>query len=193
MLRITASTLRRWDKQGKIKTIRTPSGIRLYDREGILGIMHRGGAPIEPVRIKYAYCRVSSKKQADDLKRQEDFYRSDYPDYQLVSDIGSGINFKRKGLQTILERVMLHEVEELVVSHRDRLCRFGFELIEWICLKNDTKLVVLDKDEHQSPNEELADDVLSIIHIFSNRDSGKRRYTSTKNKTNPDNGTANNT
>lgn len=188
MLRITATTLRRWDKQGKIKTIRTPSGIRLYDRDGIQRIMCQNGAPIIPKRTKVAYCRVSSKKQSDDLKRQEDFYRSDYSGYELVSDIGSGINFKRKGLQALLERVMLHEIEEIVVSHRDRLCRFAFELIEFVCIKNDTKLVVLDKEEHQSANTELADDVMSIIHVFSCREMGKRRYKSKKDKADPNKG-----
>jgi predicted site-specific integrase-resolvase len=144
--------------------------------------MHGVGESTKPARSRIAYCRVSSKKQADDLRRQEDFYRSDYPDHELVSDIGSGINFKRRGMQTILERVMRGEVEEIVVSHRDRLCRFAFELIEFVCIKNDTKLLVLDKTEHQSANEELADDVLSIIHVFSCREMGKRRYKSKKDK-----------
>jgi predicted site-specific integrase-resolvase len=187
ILRITATTLRRWDKEGKIKTIRTPSGIRLYDKSSIFAFLQPQGKNIE--RIKIAYCRVSSKKQVDDLERQKNFYRSEYSNYQLVDDIGSGINFKRKGLQTILELVMQGKVEEVVVSHRDRVCRFAFELIEWILIKNNTKLVVLDKTECKSQSEELAKDVLSIIHVFSCRENGKRKYIckGQKNKINSNN------
>jgi predicted site-specific integrase-resolvase len=136
-----------------------------------------------PKRLKIAYCRVSFKEQLDDFEKQKDFYRRTYPDHQLVEDIGSGINFKREGLQTILELVMQGKVEEIVVSHRDRLCGFAFELIEWILAKNNTKLVVLDKTKDKSNSQELADDILSIIHVFSCRQMGKRRYKSSKIKT----------
>jgi putative resolvase len=187
MLRVTATTLRTWDKEGKIKTIRTPSGIRLYDKSRILEILGKNGTM--PKRRKVAYCRVSSKKQSNDLERQISVYRDKYPDYEVVQDIGSGINFKRKGLQKILEQAMRGELEEVMVSHRDRLCRFGFELIEWILIKNDTKLVVLDKTENKSSSEELAEDVLAIIHVFSCREMGKRRYKSSKDKVAADKGT----
>jgi putative resolvase len=183
MLRITAPTLRRWDKEGKIKTIRTPSGIRMYDKSNIYEIL--GKIETIPERRKVAYCRVSSKKQSDDLERQINVFKSDYPDYDVVKDIGSGINFKRKGLQRILEQSMRGELEEVVVSHRDRLCRFAFELIEWIFAKNNTKLLVLDKTEHKSTSEELAGDVLAIIQVFACREMGKRRYKSVKNKASP--------
>lgn len=180
LLRITAATLRRWDKDGKIQTIRTPSGIRMYNKECILEILGEKGTI--PEKRKVAYCRVSSKKQADDLERQKDSFRSSHPNHELVEDIGSGINFKRKGLQRILEQAMQGEIEEVVVSHRDRLCRFAFELIEWILTKNNTRLVVLDKTEHKSGSEELAEDVLAIIQVFACREMGKRRYKSSKDK-----------
>lgn len=178
MLSVTAATLRRWDKEGKIATIRTPSGVRRYNKSSILEILGQKGVVEEKKRI--AYCRVSSKKQADDLERQTGFIRSLYPNHELVTDIGSGINFKRKGLQRILEQAMRGEVEEVVVSHRDRLCRFAFELIEWIFKQNDTKLVVLNKTEHKSGSEELAEDVLAIIQVFACREMGKRRYKNVK-------------
>lgn len=181
MLRVTATTLRKWDKEGKIKTIRTPSGIRLYDKQCILEILNQKGIISE--KRKVAYCRVSSKKQSDDLERQKNFFRDNYPSYELVSDIGSGINFKRKGLQSILEQSMRGEIQEIMVSHRDRLCRFAFELIEYILSQNNVKLVVLDKTEHKSSSEELAEDVLSIIQVFACREMGKRRYQSCKGKT----------
>lgn len=187
LLRVTATTLRRWDKENKIQTIRTPSGIRMYNKECILKILNQNG--IVPEKKRIAYCRVSSKKQSDDLERQKDSFRCSHPDYELVQDIGSGINFKRKGLQTILEQSMRGEIEEVVVSHRDRLCRFAFELIEFILNKNNTKLVVLDKTENKSTSEELAEDVLSIIQVFACREMGKRRYKSDKNKIKPESDT----
>jgi putative resolvase len=184
LLGITAGTLRRWDKEGKIDAVRAPSGVRLYNRQCILNITCQKGDIHQKKRV--AYCRVSSKKQADDLERQKEFYRSDYPNHELVEDIGSGINFKRKGLLRILELSMRGELEEVVVSHRDRLCRFAFELVEWVFNKNNTKLVVLDKTDHKSSSEELSEDVLSIIHVFSCREMGKRRYKSNKSKTKSD-------
>ena len=184
MLRVTAGTLRRWDKEGKIGVVRTPSGIRRYNKQDILSILCQNGNNTK--RKKIAYCRVSSRKQNDDLKRQEDVLRSKYPDHEMVSDIGSGINFKRKGLRSILEQVMQGKIEEVVVSHKDRLCRFGFELIEWILNKNNTKLLVLSDSENKSTSEELAEDILAIVHVFSCKQMGRRRYKNDKTETKPD-------
>jgi putative resolvase len=183
LLRVTATTLRRWDKENKIKTIRTPSGIRFYNRECIQQILGKTGTISE--KRKIAYCRVSSKKQSDDLERQKNSFKSSHPDHELVEDIGSGINFKRKGLQRILEQTMQGKIAEVVVSHRDRLCRFAFELIEWIFVKNNTKLVVLDKTEYKSESDELAEDVLAIIQVFACKEMGRRRYKSSENKIKP--------
>jgi predicted site-specific integrase-resolvase len=122
------------------------------------------------------------KKQMDDLERQKDFFRREYPDYELVTDVGSGLNWKRKGLKTILEQSMLGNIERVVVAHRDRLCRFAFELIEFIFESNNVKLLVLDTEAGESGNDELTSDILSIIHVYSCRSMGKRRYTSQKNK-----------
>jgi predicted site-specific integrase-resolvase len=118
----------------------------------------------------------------DDLERQKDFFRREYPDYELVTDVGSGLNWKRKGLKTILEQSMLGNIERVVVAHRDRLCRFAFELIEFIFESNNVKLLVLDTEAGESGNDELTSDILSIIHVYSCRAIGKRRYTSQKNK-----------
>jgi predicted site-specific integrase-resolvase len=112
----------------------------------------------------------------DDLERQKDFFRHNYPDHELVTDIGSGINWKRKGLQTILDKGLSGDISEVVVAHRDRLCRFAFDLIEGILEKKGVKLIVLDRETEQSENKELADDILSIIHVYSCRQMGRRRY-----------------
>jgi predicted site-specific integrase-resolvase len=184
MLKITAETLRSWDKKGKIGAIKTPSGQRRYNLKDINDIL--GIAPSFKQKRKICYCRVSSKKQMDDLERQKDFFRQEYPNHELVTDIGSGINWKRKGLKTILEQSMLGNIEELVVAHRDRLCRFPFELIQFIFETNNVKLMVLDTTTGESGNSELADDILSIIHIYSCRSMGKRRYKSKKDKDLPE-------
>ena len=100
------------------------------------------------------------------------------PERQLVKDVGSGINFKRPGLQTILESAIEGTLGEVVVAYKDRLCRFGFELIEFIINKSGGTLTILsqENEEPKSSNEELADDLLSIITVFNARQIGKRRY-----------------
>lgn len=174
LLRVTPATLRTWAQKGKIRTIRTPSNQRLYYKEDVFKLL---GKPITfEEKKKYIYCRVSSKKQMDDLERQTDFLRTKYPNHVLVTDVGSGINWKRKGLKTLLERSMSGNVEEIVVAHRDRLCRFAFELLEFIFKFSNTKLLVLNDDQEKSSEQELAEDLLSIVHVYSCRNMGKRRY-----------------
>jgi predicted site-specific integrase-resolvase len=186
LLQITSKTLRIWDKENKIRTIRTPSGIRRYNLKDIQNILSCSISPEEQRKEnkqKVCYARVSSQKQMDDLNRQKDFFKTKFPDHILVTDVASGINWKRKGLQTLLEHSMSGNISEIVVAHRDRLCRFAFELLEWIFKKNGVKLVVLNGNNEQSEDQELADDVLSIIHIYSCRKNGKRRYKKDKENT----------
>lgn len=180
-LLVSDTTLHRWVEQNKIRAIRTPSGVRRYYLTDIQNILNRNVHLEEKQKI--VYCRVSSSKQMDDLGRQTNFFRQEYPNHQLVTDIGSGINWKRKGLKTILELAMQGNISEVVVAHRDRLCRFAFELLEWIFSKHGVKLVVLDQTENQSSETELANDILSIIHVFSCKQMGRRRYSSKQ--TNP--------
>jgi predicted site-specific integrase-resolvase len=179
MLKVSNQTLRSWADKDKIRIIRTPSNRRMYHKQDIYDIMGRNTVVEEKQKIIYA--RVSSKKQMDDLERQTDFLKSRFPDYILVTDVGSGINWKRKGLKTILEQSMLGNIQEVVVAHRDRLCRFAFELIEFIFKSNNVKLVVCDEDLEKSTEQELTEDLLSIIHVYSCRSMGRRRY---KNKDN---------
>lgn len=187
ILRISSSTLRNWDKEGKINTIKDIHGRRMYDKQDVLRYIGKSFPFKEKKKI--AYCRVSSKKQMEDLERQKNFFNDKYPYYELVTDIGSGINWNRKGFKTILEQSMSGDVQEVVVAHRDRLCRFAFELVEFILNKNNVKLTVLDENTNskhphgKSSDTELADDILSIIHVYSCRQMGKRRY-SNKNKEN---------
>jgi predicted site-specific integrase-resolvase len=135
----------------------------------------------------FIYARVSTKKQMDDLSRQIEFLRRpEYSEYILIEDIGSGINFKRKGLSTILDSCLQNNIGEIVIAHRDRLCRFGFELIESLVTKAGGKITVLNNTEEKTCEQELTEDLLSIIHVFSCRQMGKRSYSSRKTKIDQD-------
>ena len=180
LFQVSSTTLHRWHTQNKIRVITTPMGHRRYCLQDIQTIISGDSPPIDKKQI--CYCRVSSSKQMDDLERQKAFFRSKFPDHNLVADIGSGINWKRKGLKTILEQSMQGKISQIVVAHRDRLCRFAFELLESIFKINGVELLVLDEETHQSSQSELANDILSIIHIYSCRAMGKRRYDSKKDK-----------
>lgn len=165
--------------------------MRRYDLQNIYNILGRDTA--YESKKKVVYCRVSSKKQIDDLERQIDFFKSNYPDHAVVTDIGSGINWKRKGLKTILEQSMQRNISEIVVAHRDRLCRFGFELLEWLFQMFNVKLIVLESSHGQSSDAELTDDILSIIYVYSCRNMGRRRYKGKKCQTLPNSKTEENT
>jgi hypothetical protein len=122
------------------------------------------------------------KKHEDDLKRQVKFLQELYPKYKVITDIGSGINFNRKGFNNIIKAVIAGTVKEIVVAHKDRLCRFGFELIENLCKHFSTTITVINDNDDKSTESELAEDLLSIITIFTARFYGKRKYNKNKNK-----------
>ena len=126
-------------------------------------------------KISVIYARVSSDKQRSDLERQINDLRKIYPNHEVIQDISSGLNFNRKGLQTILDKSYDGLISEIVVSNKDRLARFGVELIEYIFNKNNVKLVVHNKiDSKKNPEIELSEDIISIITVFSARYHGSR-------------------
>lgn len=129
----------------------------------------------EATVVTVGYARVSTHGQKDDLSRQIEFLRSTYPDAEIVSEVGSGLNFRRRKFLAILERVLSGDLKRLVIAYPDRLVRFGFELVEWICDRQKCELVVLN-DRKLSPHNELVQDMLSIIHCFSSRLDGLRKY-----------------
>lgn len=161
------NTLRKYADSGKIKSIKNEAGQRLFDVESY----QRDS--IDPTLI--CYCRVSSTKQRDDLKRQVSFMQSQYPGAEVIQDIGSGLNFKRKGLRSLLVRLMQGDKLTIVVACRDRLCRFGFELFEFMAQQNGGSIVVLEQTVH-CPETELTSDLLAILHVFSCRMHGLRSY-----------------
>ena len=176
---VHAHTLREWADSGLLPSIRVPSGQRLYDVDAFVRKSYKGSdAPTDKRddRLRLCYCRVSSHSQCDDLERQVEFMRSKYPDHTIVKDVGSGINWKRKQFKAVLEFAMRGRVEEVVVAHRDRLCRFAFELVEWILVSNGCRLVVLDQGMAASQHSELAEDLLAIVQVFDRRANGRRKY-----------------
>jgi predicted site-specific integrase-resolvase len=160
-------TLRKYADEGKIESIKNEAGQRLYDVESYQR------KTVKPAVI--CYCRVSSTKQRDDLARQVTFMREQYPESEIVQDIGSGLNFKRKGLQSLLVRLMRGDKLTIVIACRDRLCRFGFELFEFMAEQNGGSIVVLSNPIH-CPETELTADLLAILHVFSCRMHGLRSY-----------------
>lgn len=160
---------------GKIPVIRTPGGQRRYDVQtfiqGAEAEAQSDAVALPPV----CYCRVSSRKQRGDLERQVSYLRALYPAAESVRDIGSGRNYKRKGFRAVVDRCRRCDKFQLVIAHRDRLACFGIELLQYMVEQNGGELVVLDETVH-SPTEELSADLLSILHVFSCRMHGCRRY-----------------
>lgn len=171
-LKVSKETLRLWAENGKIKTIKTDGGHRRY--------IYNEETNNKKTKLKFIYTRVSSKKQQSDLERQIKYLQKLYPEYRIISDIGSGLNFNRKGLNKLLEAIITGTVAEVVVAHKDRLCRFGFELIENLCKYFSTTLTIVDNKNGKSQTDELAEDLLSIITVFTARFYGQRKYSKSK-------------
>ena len=167
ILGLHPNTLRKYGDEGKIKIIKNEAGQRLYDTKSYI----LGAARASTI----CYCRVSSAKQRDDLKRQVEFMQSQYPGAEVIKDIGSGLNFKRKGLRAILDRILQGDKLTIIVACRDRLTRFGFELIQYLVEQNGGEILVQGRTVH-CPESEMVADILSIIHVFSCRIHGLRKY-----------------
>lgn len=173
-LGLSQSTLRKYAKRNLIRTITTEGGHRRFDVHSFVAessSSHEESRDFKTV----CYCRVSSAKQKDDLNRQIQDMQQKFPDSDIIKDVGSGLNFKRKGLKTLLERVLQGEKLRVVVAHKDRLARFGYDLIEQLVQRSCGRIVVL-RDSTQSPESELTKDLLNILHVFSCRMHGLRRY-----------------
>lgn len=180
-LGVSISTLRRWDESGVLVAERTPKGHRRYDIKKINpnllhGIGNKG-------RKTIAYARVSSHDQKDDLQRQvqvlELYCAKQGWTYEIINDLGSGMNYHKKGLKQLLDGILNNEIGRLVLTHKDRLLRFGAELVFAICEARSVEIIIINQGENLSFEEELAQDVLEIITVFSARLYGSR---SKKNK-----------
>ena len=171
-LQVSKETLRLWAEEGKLKTTKTEGGHRRY--------IYDEKIDSKESRLKFIYARVSSKKQENDLKRQIESLQKLYPEYKVISDTGSGLNFSRKGFCKLLEAIITGTVAEVVVAYKDRLCRFGFELFENLCKHFSTTITIINNNNDKSSTQELAEDLLSIITVFTARFYGQRTYTRRK-------------
>jgi len=186
-------TLKKWADAGHLRFIQPGgSGQRLFDiSRGVIGQgaaaaepatdslptvrVGKGAAPVGPQRVDAVYARVSTRKQLDDLGRQLAGLRAAHPGAREFSDCASGLNFKRKGLKALLQLAFEGRLRYVHVAHKDRLCRFAYDLIEHVLAKHGAQIVV---DAHDSDSasceQDLADDVLAVVTVFGARLHGRR-------------------
>lgn len=178
LLGVTPKTLREWEKEGKISSIRTEGGHRRYEVKDLIGSKKEKSLTV-------AYARVSSHDQnsdgcRDDLKRQElvleSYCAKQGYDFELISDLGSGMNYKKKGLVKVIKLLCSGQIDRLVIAHKDRLLRFGSELIFTLCEIFGCEVVIINKSSESTFEEDLSQDVLEIITVFSARLYGSRSH-----------------
>jgi excisionase family DNA binding protein len=183
-LGVSVQTLRRWDEEGKLKAERTPAGHRRYLSSEVSTFNPLGLDRPALLRPTVAYARVSSHDQKDDLARQikvlEMFCASNGWSFEVISDLGSGMNYRKKGLSDLLSRIIDDKVGRLVITHKDRLLRFGAELVFSVCEAKHVEVVIINQGDERTFEEELASDVLEIVTVFSARMYGARSHKNKK-------------
>ena len=174
-LGVSLTTLRRWEAEGKLIAERTAGGQRRYDLAKIKPELFHA-APSE--RKTIAYARVSSHDQKADLERQKQvlelYCAKQGWTFEVITDLGSGMNYNKKGLKRLLDEIIEGSVGRLVITHKDRLLRFGAELVFAICEAKDVEVLIINKGVDTTFEEDLAKDVLEIITVFSARLYGSR-------------------
>ena len=174
---VTVTTLREWDKAGKVVSERTPGGHRRYEMETVLNYASRKK---NNEKVTAVYARVSTPSRKNDLEMQKQvlqlYCASKGWKYTVIEDIGSGLNYKKKGLLELIKLVESNRIERIVLNYKDRLLRFGSEIIFEICKYHNVDIVVLTEDEEKSYEEELVEDVLSIITVVSAKMYGSKTH-----------------
>ena len=178
ILGVTAQTLRNWDREGKLKPAYIKgNGYRYYSEESILAYTQERKTKKNLNVIGYA--RVSSKKQLDDLERQvnniKEYISSKYESFDIITDVGSGINYNKPGLLKLIEKINKKEVDLIVILYKDRLLRFGFELVEHFAKLNNVSIEILDNKMDKTQDQELVEELVQIITVFSCKLQGKRK------------------
>lgn len=183
ILGVSIPTLRNWDKAGKLTpSFITAGGTRMYDLATLNLI--KGKKSIVPDRYTLAYARVSTQSQKKELEAQKELLtlycsKQGYR-YKLISDIGSGLNYTKAGLNELIELICSGQIERLVLAHKDRLLRFGSEIIFKLCDIHDVEVEIINIGDELHPNEELVKDILEIITLFSAKLYGRRSHKSLK-------------
>jgi len=185
ILGIHQRTLYQWDKKGEIETIRTSGNKRLYNVKKYLEnhILNTNlcdnldDLDKDENKLNICYVRVSSQNQKDDLERQKILMKTQFPNYKIIEDIGSGLNLNKRGINKIIHLGIKGKINELVVAYKDRLTRFGFELIEEIITKySNGTIKILNNKTEISQEEELVKDVMAIMNVYVAKMNGLRRY-----------------
>ncbi len=174
-LGVSRDTLRRWEATGKIAVERTPSGHRRYDLAQLRGLVpHKNKSN----RITLAYARVSHSSQKQELREQinqlQSFCTNREWDFELIQDLGSGVNYRKSGLRRLIQRICDGDVERLVMTNRDRLLRFGVDLVFALCENFQTEVVIMNVNSLEDFEDDIAEDILEIITVFSARLYGTR-------------------
>lgn len=178
LIGVSVKTLQRWDDNNKLKAYRTPTNRRYYTYEQYLEYIGKSSDNIE--RNNVIYCRVSTRNQKDDLKNQADFLRQ-YVNAkgmiidEVMEDYGSGLNYNRKKWNNLIDMCIDNKIDKIIITHKDRFIRFGYEWFERFLLKFNVEIIVVN-NESLSPSEELVQDIISILHVFSCRIYGLRKY-----------------
>ena len=178
LLGVLVKTLQRWDRDGILKANRTPTNRRYYTYDQYL--QFKGIQTENDIRDTVIYARVSTRNQKDDLQNQVEFLKQfcnakGMIVNQCIEDFGSGLNYNRKKWNKLLDEVMENKIKTIVISNKDRFIRFGYDWFEKFCEKFNTKIIIVN-NETLSPNEELVQDIISILHVFSCRLYGFRKY-----------------
>ena len=175
---VSVSTLRRWDKEKRLVPLRTKTNHRVYTDDDIFKVLNLK-KPSNQGKI-VVYCRVSSHAQKDDLQSQIEAMQTFCLAQGIAvdewhSEVGSGLNFKRKIFLSLMDRIEIGEIKNLYIAHKDRLARFGFDYFEHMANRHNCQIIVANQ-EKPSPQQELVEDMLAIIHGFSNRLYGLKKY-----------------
>lgn len=175
LISVSVRTLQQWDRDGILKAKRTPTNRRYYIYEQYLDLLH-----LDKKKKTVVYARVSSNNQKDDLENQIEFLKqfanaSGMIVDEIMVDIGSGLNYNRKNWNSLIDKCVSGEIENVIISHKDRFVRFGYEWFENFLSSVGTKITVVN-NEKSSPEKELVDDLISIIHVFSCRVYGLKKY-----------------
>ena len=174
-LGLSIGHMRKLDRDGVLVPNKSPAGTRYYTQEQLDEYIRRPKR--RPTRIVIGYCRVSSSKQKDDLSRQveniRNYLSAQGKPFEIIQDIGSGINYSKPGLQQLIRRITAGEVDKVVVFYKDRLLRFGYEILEYVASLYGTSIEVIDNTPKEE-QQELVEDLVQIITVFSCRLQGKR-------------------
>jgi predicted site-specific integrase-resolvase len=188
LLGVHQRTLYLWEKRGIIQTIRNgKAGKRFYNVEKYLKnkeseydkkiIKNLDELDVKKERLNLSYVRVSSLSQKDDLERQKKMVLEKYPNHLMIEDIGSGINFNKRGIKKIIKLAIAGKINQLVVAYKDRLMRFGYELIENLITEySKGTIIIINKKDNLEPENELATDVLQVMNVFVAKMNGLRKY-----------------